>query len=143
MQKAAATITERTAFADRPPILDALRTLGLRDSDIARALGLPASNVADWRNGRRPIPHKTQAALLFVAARLLGIIGASAPPMTLYARRASVAIETATLWTNLARDEFAAELGTDDPARDYRALVNKGHELGKRALARLEKADAA
>jgi transcriptional regulator with XRE-family HTH domain len=132
----------RPAFADRPPVLDALRALGLTDAKIARALGCTSEFIAAWRNGKKPIPHKTHAALIFLVGRLTGQIGRAVPPRTTYARRAQVAIEAATLWSNLARNEFAEALGTDDPGRDYPELAADAFELGQRALARLEKADA-
>jgi hypothetical protein len=142
MLKTHSTAASRPAFADRPPILDALKALGLTDARIARAIGCTSEFIAAWRNGKKPIPHKTHAALIFLVGRLTGQIGASLPPQTRYARRAQVAIEAATLWNNLARDEFAAALGTDDPGRDYPELAADAFELGQRALARLEKVDA-
>jgi hypothetical protein len=135
--------TARPAFAERPPVLDGLRALGLSDAKTARALGCTSEYIAAWRSGRKPIPHKTHAALIYLIGRLTGQIGASAQPQTKYARRAQVAMEAATLWANLARDELAEALGSADPGRDYPELVKDAYELGQRALARLERADAA
>jgi hypothetical protein len=130
----------RSAFADRPPVLDALRVLGLTDAKVARMLGVTPMYIHAWRSGRKPIPHKTHAALILVVGRLTGQIGASVPPQTQYARRAKVAVEAARLWNGLARDELVAAIGTE---RDYMQLVAAAFDLGQRAMARLEKADAA
>src|SRR5687767_14158439 len=104
MLKTHSTTASRPAFADRPPILDALKALGLTDARIARAIGCRSEFIAAWRNGKKPIPHKPHAALIFLVGRLTGQIGASLPPQTRCARRAQVAIEAARLWNNLARD---------------------------------------
>jgi hypothetical protein len=132
----------RPEFADRVPLLEAFGALGVRDAKIARALGYSSVFVTAWRTGKRPIPHKTQAALLFVVGRLTGQIGANVPPKTKYARRAQVAVKTAMMWANLARNEFAAELGSDDPGRDFPDLAAEAFELGKRVLAHLEEGAA-
>jgi hypothetical protein len=122
------TVPRATArVAERPPILEATRALGVNDSMLARALGISKMTVADWGLGKRPIPIVRHLALLFLVTRLTGLVGAKYPPQSRYARRAAIARDAAIAWANLARDEL-----DEDTAGIYRAEdLERGVALGE------------
>jgi hypothetical protein len=125
---------------DRPPILEAIRTLGLNDRKAARLMGIPPEQVASWVAGKRRIPHVRLIALLFIVTRLTGQVGAWEPVNSRYGRRAKVAKENAARWALLAKQELEEDLGGDITA--HFDLVLKGEAIGRAALAKLEAEDA-
>jgi DNA-binding transcriptional regulator YdaS (Cro superfamily) len=123
-------------WADRPAILEACRSLGINDRRVARLLDITPEQVHAWVAGKRPIPHVRLLALAFVIGRLIGEIAAEIPPQTRYARRAEIAREAASKWCALALLELTEDLGGDITA--HRDLIQRGYELGKAALRKLE-----
>jgi hypothetical protein len=135
MSQSVQTSTTATArVTDRPPILEATRSLGLTDRTIARLMNISAVAVNQWAIGTKPIPHVRHLALLFLVTRLTGVVGANFPPQSRYARRAQIARDAATAWAALARDEMNEDTGGVLHAEQ----VERGYELGQRMLARLE-----
>src|SRR5687768_11403531 len=103
----ATTVPRATArVAERPPILEPTRALGLNDSQLARALGLTRRVVSVWRLGIKPIPHVRQLQMIFLVTSLTGVIRTAFPLNSRYARRAAIARDAAIAWTELARDEL-------------------------------------
>jgi hypothetical protein len=131
-QTAASAAPDRAA--DRPPILSALHVLGFSYAEVGRLLGITTMSVHEWATNRRPIPLVRHLALQFVVTRLVGIVGAKHPPQTRYARRSQIAVEAATKWAQLSRDELAEDTGGAYRAED----IERGIALGERVIARLE-----
>jgi hypothetical protein len=132
MHKAPSVALDRAS--DRQPIFSALNVLGLKDAATARLLGVAAVPVHLWATGKQPVPLVRHLALLFVVGRLTGLIGAKYPLNSRHARRAQIAIDAATAWAKLARDELDEDAGG---VLDDVALI-RGYELGERILARME-----
>lgn len=118
---------------ERLPIFEALRSIGLRDRQIARALGISRVAVSDWAGGRRPIPPLRHATLIWLVGVLIGRFG-KAQLNSRYARRSQLARDSAERWLNLARDEVLEDIGGDFPVE----ILRQAHEAGKQMLARLE-----
>jgi hypothetical protein len=121
---------------DRPPIFSALAALGLNYAHIGRLAGVATMAVSNWATGNRRFSLVRHLAFLFLCGRLTGAIGAKSPPQTRYARRAAIAIDAATRWAALARDELNEQTGGVYSGED----IERGYELGRRMLARLEAA---
>jgi hypothetical protein len=119
---------------ERPPILEATRALAMPDRLVARLLGVTPEAVNAWAYNKRPVPRVRHVALLFVVARLAGIVGANFPTNSRYARRAAIARDSAEAWAALARDELTEACGGYIPDD----LIVRGYEQGEKALARLE-----
>jgi hypothetical protein len=133
-QPALTTSPADTRLTERPPILEATRSLGINDRRIAKLNGVSPEAVHAWSTGKRPIPHVRHVALLFVVTRLAGIVGAAFPPQSKYARRAAVARESAAAWAQLAKEELEEALGGEIPMD----LIAHGYEVGEAMLAKLE-----
>jgi transcriptional regulator with XRE-family HTH domain len=133
MQNSVRAASARTG--DRPPIFSALEVLGFTYAHIGRLLGVSTMTVSNWATGKKPIPVVRYLALLYLAARLTGLIGKGLPPLkTRYTRRSKIALDAATAWCNLARDEL-----DEDTRGIYRAEdVERGEALGQRIVDRLE-----
>jgi hypothetical protein len=128
------TATTRSRAGDRPPILSALAILGLNHAALGRLFGISTMAVSQWATGDRPIPLVRHLALLFLVTRLTGVIDPTHPPQTRYARRAQIAVDAASRWCNLARDELDEDQGSTYRAED----IERGQALGQRMLDRLE-----
>jgi hypothetical protein len=139
---ARATTTATARVTERPPILEAIRSLGLNDRMIAELMGVTSVAVNQWALGKRPIPLVRHLALLFLVGRLTGRIGAAVPPQSRYARRAAVAREAALAWAELAKhelgEEVGGELGPELLERTYPGMLKRSFELGGQMLAKLE-----
>jgi hypothetical protein len=129
-----APIKATDRVTDRPPILEACRSLGLNDRQVALLMGVSPELVHAWVIGRKPMPYVRLMALLFMVTRLVGIVGKTFPPQSRYARRATVACDAATAWVALARHELNEDLGGVFHAEQ----IEQGYELGRRMLAKLE-----
>jgi transcriptional regulator with XRE-family HTH domain len=131
-----ATATAKAAddwVSERLPVMEALRSLGLRDRQIARALGISRVALSDWAGCRKPIPPLRHATLIWLVGVLIGRFG-KLQLHSRYARRSQVARTAAQGWLDLARDELLEDLGADFPDE----ILIQAHELGKQTLARLE-----
>jgi hypothetical protein len=132
MRTTAATTTAHRV-GDRPPVFLALHVLEFNYAQIGRLMGVTTMTVHEWATGKKPIPVVRHLALLFLVTRLTGVVGAE-PPQTRYARRAAIAIDAATRWARLARDEL-----DEDTRGIYRAEdIERGIALGERMVAKLE-----
>jgi DNA-binding transcriptional regulator YdaS (Cro superfamily) len=119
---------------DRLPVFSALAVLGMSYAEIGRLLGVTTMAVSYWATGQRPIDPVRRFALEYVAGRLCGNISKQYPLNNRYARRAEIAIKAAKRWSKLSRDELIEETG----GILYAEELERGFELGKRILARLE-----
>jgi hypothetical protein len=128
------TIKAPTRVTDRPPILEAVRALGLADRTIAGLMDISAVAVNRWAMGKDPIPQVRYLALLFLVTRLVGIVGEKFPPQSRYARRAAVARDAASAWAKLARDEL-----DEDVRGVYQAeTIERSVAMGEQMVAKLE-----
>ena len=59
----------------RLPIMEGLRALGLRDRQIARALGIGRVAISAWADGSKPIPPLRHAQLIWLLGVLIGRFG--------------------------------------------------------------------
>jgi DNA-binding transcriptional regulator YdaS (Cro superfamily) len=139
METAAATAAYR--WADRPPVLEAARALGINDRRVAKLIGILPEQVHSWVSGRRPIPHVHTLALIFIVGRLTGAISPSRPVKSRYCRRAELAFDCANRWLELAKLELAEDSGFDDLSQHPEVM--RAYAVGEAALAKLEQADAA
>ena len=129
-------VTARAAHdwvADRLPIMEALRALGLRDRQIARVLGVARGVVSEWANATKPIPPLRHATLIWLVGVLISKFG-NLQLHSRYARRSEVARAAAEAWLNLARAELLEDIGGDFPTE----IAVEAHKAGMQALARLE-----
>ena len=139
METTTATATYR--WADRAPILEATRALGINDRRVAKLVGIFPEQVHSWVSGKRPIPHVHILTLIFIVGRLTGAISPSRPVNSRYSRRAELAFDCANRWLELAKLELAEDSGFDD-LRQHPDLM-RAYDVGEAALAKLERADAA
>jgi len=139
METVFATATYR--WADRPPILEATRSLQINNRRVAKLIGIFPEQVHSWVSGKRPIPHVHILALIFIVGRLTGAISPSRPVKSRYARRAELARYCANRWLELAKLELAEDSGFDDLSQH--PDVMRAYAVGEAALAKLERADAA
>ena len=89
----------------------------------------------EWAVGKKPLSVVRMIALQFLVTRLVGLVGAAHPPQTRYAQRAQIAINAATAWAKLARDELHEDCGG---GVYHAADIERGTALGQRMLDRLE-----
>jgi len=132
MHTTTAVATDR--LRDRLPVFSALQVLGFSYAELGRLLGVSTVSVHEWAAEKKPISTVRHLALIYLVTRLTGVIDAAHPPQTRYAKRTQIAINAAIAWNYLARDEL------DETTRGiYHAEeLERGYELGKRMIARLE-----
>jgi hypothetical protein len=127
-------VSVQTKVTDRPPILEATRSLGINDRRLGKLMGIAPEQVHKWATGKTPIPVIRQLAMLFLVTRLTGIVGAASPPQTRYARRAATARDAAKAWCALANDELHEDLGGVFHAEQ----IERGIAMGELMIAQLE-----
>jgi DNA-binding transcriptional regulator YdaS (Cro superfamily) len=130
-QSTPAVATDRVS--DRLPVFSALHVLGFSYAELGRLLGVSTVSVHHWATGKKPLPPLRHATLIWLTGVLIGRFG-NVRLKTRYARRSQLARETAQAWLDLARDEALEDVGGDFPGE----IILQAHELGKRALAKLE-----
>jgi DNA-binding transcriptional regulator YdaS (Cro superfamily) len=124
----------------RPPILQASSILGIRDADVARAVGVRPITVSDWNTGKRPIPLVRHEALELFLIRHLGELN-RAELTGKAAHRVKVAWKTALEWMRLAREEHRGQDLSHDVAMAAAALLNRAvPDLPPGALEQLDAA---
>ena len=128
------SIAASNRVVDRLPVFSALLVLGINYAHVGRLLGVTTMMVSYWATGKQPLDPVRRFALEYVAGRLCGNISKQYPLNNRYTRRAQVAIEAAQRWSELSRDELVEETG----GIYYAEQIERGFELGKRMLARLE-----
>jgi DNA-binding transcriptional regulator YdaS (Cro superfamily) len=102
--------------SQRPAILQATATLGIRDSDVARIVGVVPMVVSQWATGKRPIPLVRHVALELFVVRASGGLAptASRSSPNTPARRRETAWDTFIEWLRLAKEERGGQELPDD-----------------------------
>jgi hypothetical protein len=100
----------------RPPILHATMTLGIRDAEVARILGVTPVTVSEWGRGMRPIPRGKHAVLRSVVARSL-------PGPTKHSPRIEATRAAVIGWLEVADDEIGLQATQDDEIDSLKELL--------------------